>query len=68
MKKNIGYADSILRIILAMMAAILYFTDVVDDSITLIPMIFAAVLLLTSLISYCPFYSIFRINTYKIKR
>lgn len=68
MKKNMGLTDSIFRIILAVVIGILYFTKTIDGTVALILMVLAVVFLLTSLISFCPLYTVFGFNTCKTKK
>ena len=68
MKKNMGSTDKILRIFLALVVAILYFTKSIDGTLALVLIIFAVIFLLTSLVSYCPLYTVFGINTCKTKK
>lgn len=63
MKKNMGNADRIIRIILAVIFAALYFSGTVTGTLGLVLVIFGAVFLLTSLISFCPLYTLVGLNT-----
>jgi hypothetical protein len=63
MKKNMGSLDKIIRILLVIAIGVLYYTKVIDGTLALILGAFAVVLLLTSLISFCPLYLPFGINT-----
>lgn len=65
MKKNMGSADRTIRIILAVVFAILYFTNVVTGTFGIILLVLAAVFLLTSFISFCPLYAPFGLSTCK---
>lgn len=65
MKKNMGGADRIIRIILALLFAGLYFGGIVEGTIGLILVVLGAVFLLTSFISFCPLYLPFGIKTNK---
>jgi hypothetical protein len=47
--------------------AILYFTNVINDTIGIVLLALAAVFVLTSLISFCPLYPILGMNTTKKK-
>jgi uncharacterized membrane protein YcaP (DUF421 family) len=67
MKPNMGTIDKIIRIALAALAAVLYFTDVVPGTPGIILLVIAATLVLTSLISFCPLYPILGLNTRKKK-
>jgi len=68
MKKNMGGTDRILRIVLAVVFAVLYFTGTVGGTIGLVILILGAVFLATSLISFCPLYLPFGISTCKAKK
>ncbi len=65
MKKNMGSTDKIIRIIIAAVIAVLYFTNVISGVFGIILLIFAAVFVLTSFISSCPLYSMLGISTVK---
>jgi len=63
MKKNMGRTDKMIRSLVAIVIAILYFTNVLSGTLGLILLILAAVFLLTSFISFCPLYAPFGITT-----
>lgn len=65
MKKNMGTIDRIIRVSLAVLVAILYFTDVISGTWAIILGILAVVFLATSLIGFCPLYLPFGISTRK---
>jgi len=65
MKPNMGSTDRILRIIIAAVIAILYFTGTIEGTLGLVLLILAGVFVLTSLISFCPLYAPFGIRTCK---
>lgn len=67
MKKNMGSADKIIRIILAVVFVILYFTNLISGVLGILLIVFAVTFLLTSFISFCPLYTLFGINTNKSK-
>ncbi len=67
MKQNMGTTDKIIRISIAVLVAILYFTKVIPGTLGIILMVLAVVFVLTSLISFCPLYTILGINTCKKK-
>lgn len=67
MKKNMGSADRIIRIIVAVVIAGLYFTNVITGTLGLVLLILGVVFLLTSFISFCPLYAPFGISTCKTK-
>jgi len=65
MKKNMGNMDKAIRILAAVVIAVLYFTDVISGTVGIILGIIAIVFLLTSLMSFCPAYTPLGINTAK---
>jgi len=65
MKKNMGSADKIVRFILAAIIAILFFTEVITGTLGIILLAVAGILVLTSVINFCPLYAPFKINTSK---
>ena len=65
MKKNIGSTDKFLRIALAILVAVLYFTNVINGTLAIVLGILAVVFVLTSFISFCPLYLPFGISTLK---
>ena len=68
MKKNMGNADRAIRVIIAVLIAVLYFTNVISGTLGLILLIVAGVFVLTSLVSFCPLYSLVGINTCPVKK
>lgn len=67
MQKNMGALDRWLRILLAVVIIILYLTNVISGTWAVIGGIVALIFILTSLIGWCPLYTIFKINTGKNK-
>lgn len=65
MKKNMGGADKIIRVIIAAVIAILYFTNILPGTLGLVLLILAGVFVLTSLVGFCPLYLPFGIKTNK---
>ena len=65
MKANMGSTDKMVRIILAIVIAILFFTNVISGTLGIILLILAGVFVLTSLISFCPLYPLVGMNTKK---
>lgn len=63
MKANMGTADKTIRIVLALIFAVLAFSKTVTGIANYILLALAAVFILTSAISFCPLYKIFGINT-----
>ncbi|MEI8075360.1 MAG: DUF2892 domain-containing protein [Bacteroidota bacterium] len=67
MKKNMGTIDKTIRLIVAIVFAVLYFTNTVTGILGIVLVVLGAVFVLTSLISFCPLYLPFGINTCKTK-
>ncbi len=65
MKKNMGGMDRLIRIVIAIIAAILYFTGTVPGTLGIILLVVAGVFLLTSFLNFCPLYTVLGINTKK---
>lgn len=63
MKANMGTADKLVRLLVAAVLAILYFTGQLIGTAGIIALVIAGVFLLTSLVSFCPLYKIFGINS-----
>ncbi len=67
MKQNMGTIDRVIRTSLALVVAILYFTDQLSGLAAVVLGIFAIVFLLTSLVGVCPLYTVLGIKTTKNK-
>lgn len=67
MKKNMGAADRIIRLIIAGLVAALYFTNTISGTLGIVLLVLAGIFVLTSLVSFCPLYTLFGIKTCKVK-
>ncbi len=56
MKKNVGTTDKVVRILMAVVIAVLYFTNVISGTLAIILLIIAGILIATSFLSLCPIY------------
>jgi len=65
MKLNMGSADRIIRAIIAITLGVLYYYNVgfMTGTLGIVLLVVAGVFLLTSLVSFCPLYPIFGLNT-----
>jgi hypothetical protein len=63
MKVNMGSLDKVIRIIIAIAFAMLYITKTVEGTTGIVLLAIGGVFLLTSLISFCPLYTILGLNT-----
>jgi hypothetical protein len=68
MKKNMGNTDRIIRLLLAGIFALLWFQNIVTGTWGIVLLVLAAVFVLTSLISFCPLYTLFGINSCPTKK
>ena len=66
--KNMGTIDRIIRIIMAVIIAILYFAGTISGVVAIILLISAGIFILTSLVSTCPLYLPFGIKTCKVEK
>ncbi len=67
MKKNMGTIDKVIRILVAVVFAVLYFTKLIPGTFGIILLALAVVFVITSLIGFCPLYLPFGISTAKKK-
>lgn len=65
MKKNMGTIDRTIRIILALAIAVMYFMNVISGTLAIVLLVIAVVFVLTSIIGYCPLYSLLGISSRK---
>lgn len=63
MKKNMGNTDKIIRILVAIVIAGLFFTNIISGTLGIILLVLTGVFVLTSLISFCPLYTLVGVNT-----
>jgi hypothetical protein len=68
MKKNMGSTDKIIRVIIAAIVAVLFLTNVITGTLGIILLVLAGIFVLTSLVSFCPIYAIFGMNTCPAKK
>lgn len=67
MKKNMGSIDKVVRVLLAISIALLYFFNVIEGTVAYVLMAVAIALLVTSFINFCPLYALIGVNTCKVK-
>ncbi len=63
MKKNMGSIDQIVRIIIAAVIAVLFFTGLIPVVLGIILIVVAGIFLITGFARTCPLYIPFGINT-----
>lgn len=67
MKKNLGSTDKIIRIVVAVIFAVLYFTGTVTGILGIVLLLAGGIFALTSIISWCPIYMALGLSTLKSK-
>jgi uncharacterized membrane protein YtjA (UPF0391 family) len=65
MKRNMSNTDRIIRVVIAAVFAYLYFGGIVTGTVGIILLVLAVVFVITSIVSFCPLYVPFKINTFK---
>jgi len=63
MPKNMGLIDKVVRIVLAVVVAVLFFTKQISGVAAIVLGVLAVVFVATSLIGTCPLYIPFKIDT-----
>lgn len=60
-----GKLDKIIRLVVAALIVMLFFTKVLTGTLAVVLLIVAGIFVLTSVISICPLYTLFGIDTCK---
>ena len=68
MKRNMGAADRVIRLIISAIIAVLYFNGTVTGTLGLVLIVLAAVFTLTAIMSFCPLYTLVGMNTCAAKK
>ncbi len=63
MKMNMGTFDRIIRLILVAIIVMLYFSNVITGTLGIVLLALAGILTLTSLLGFCPLYTLVGLNT-----
>ena len=67
MKNNMGLTDKVIRLLIAALVIVLFYTNVISGTVGIVLLVFAGIFILTSLLGFCPLYLPFGINTGKKK-
>ena len=65
MKKNVGTIDKVIRILVAVVVVVLYFTNVISGTLGIVLLALAAIFVATSLLSFCPIWLALGLSTRK---
>ncbi|MBK9759625.1 MAG: DUF2892 domain-containing protein [Flavobacteriales bacterium] len=65
MKQNMGSVDRIVRLVIAVIIAALYFSGKLTGTLGIVLLVLAAIFAVTGFISFCPLYLPFGLSTKK---
>jgi Protein of unknown function (DUF2892) len=65
MKKNVGTIDKAIRLLVAVVVVVLYFTHVITGVLAVILLALSAIFVVTSLLSLCPIWLALGVSTRK---
>jgi hypothetical protein len=68
MKNNMGMIDRVIRTLIALTIAVLFYLEVITGTLGIVLLILGGVFLLTSIVGICPLYLPFGIKTCKAKK
>jgi hypothetical protein len=63
MKKNMGTIDKAIRILVAVVVVILYFTNVISGTLGIILLALSVIFVITSILGFCPLYLPLNLST-----
>lgn len=63
MKRNMGNADRVIRILFALVVGVLYFSDQISGLAAIILGVLSVIFLLTGIVGFCPLYAPFKFST-----
>ena len=63
MKKNMGTIDKVIRILVAVIIAVLYYTNQISGTTAIVLLVLAGIFIVTSFMSFCPLYYPLGIST-----
>ncbi|WP_340066790.1 DUF2892 domain-containing protein [Ascidiimonas aurantiaca] len=67
MKKNMGNADRIIRIVIAAALGILFYQGIIAGTLGIVLLVLAGVFVLTSFVGFCPLYAPFGLSSCSVK-
>ncbi len=63
--KNMSKTDGIIRLIVAVLIATLYFTDVISGTLAIVLGVVGLIFVVTGFLNFCPLYAAFGLRTNK---
>lgn len=68
MKNNMGLTDKVIRLLIAALVIVLFYSNVISGTVGIILLVLAGIFILTSFLGFCPLYLPFGLNTGKKKK
>ena len=68
MKTNMGYADRITRMIIAIVLGVLWYKNFITGTQAIILFVLAGIFVVTSFFGFCPLYKLVGLNTCSSKK
>ena len=68
MKANVGGTEKVIRLLVAAVAVALNLTGTVTGTLSIVLWVVAGLMVLTSLLSFCPVWTVFGINTCPVEK
>lgn len=68
MKKNMGNIDRGIRVLIALVVAVLFFTNVISGTLAYVLLGLSGVFVLTSILGFCPLYTLIGASTCPAKQ
>ena len=68
MKVNMGSLDKGVRIVIAIIVVVLFWQGIIEGTMAYILLALSLIFVVTSLVSFCPLYTLFGISTCKITK
>lgn len=65
MKKNMGTTDRVIRVLIVVVIAVLYFSEVVTGTLGIVLLVISGIFLVTGLTGFCPLYYLFGLRSNK---
>lgn len=63
MNKNVGSTDKIIRLVIALVLAGLFYTGTISGTLGIVALVAAVILMVTSLVNFCPLYAMLGFNS-----
>ena len=67
MQQNLGYTDRFIRLILGSVLIVFFVAGVLSGALGVISLLAGIIIMVTSIIGFCPIYALLKINTCGVK-